>query len=162
MSFQNLAMPFVRLTSDSLLFVVERSVRDGPYVEAVHDGQHADQRDQQTGRLWNNTGAVKQPNGPCHHQTAQSEGDHTQPGRFWRCPTVHGWCNPEDTEGVPEPREVDEHHANQTEHASCERRRIPRASGSEVGEGLEDEQDACDEKTHRVFSFHHLVLERHA
>ncbi len=122
----------------------------------------ADQRDQQTGRLWNNTAAVKQASSPRHHQTTQPERDDPQPGRFWGGPTVDSRCDSEDTERVLEPSEVDEDHANQTEHASCERRRIPRATGGEVGEGLEDEQDACDEKTHRVFSFHHLVLERHA
>ncbi len=66
--------------------------------------------------------SVKQPNGPRHHQTAQSEGDHPQPGRFWGGPTVDGRCDSEDTERVLEPSEVDEHHANQTEHASCKRR----------------------------------------
>ena len=48
--------------------------------------------------------ATKQPN---------PEGEHPQPSRFWRGPTVHGRCDPEDTEGVLEPSEVDEYHANQ-------------------------------------------------
>ena len=104
---------------------------------------------------------------PCDHSHASqhdtSKRNDRAPTLFGVLPSVHGWGNTVDVEGAAEPSQVQANHAAQSNDASGERSRIPRASRRKIYETLSNAKATEDDQpTPGLSSVHDSAKEGHA